>query len=66
MKLEFKIGEQFSASNREEIIGVLWLIAALTAWNGEHNTIAFWLAFKSGLDQLSSIYCAVRDRRASK
>jgi len=50
-------------SNNEELVGCLWLIAALIAWNGGHDTIACWLLVKAVLDYGLSIYCAIRDRR---
>lgn len=48
-------------SRQEEIISVLWLIAALLAFNGGYNVLGWLLAVKAGLDCVTSIFFAVRE-----
>jgi hypothetical protein len=50
-----------SISRQEEIISVLWLIAALLAFNGGYVVFGWVLAFKAGLDCLCSIHMAVKE-----
>ena len=55
-----------SVSRQEEIIAVLWLIAALTAL-GHGFTFFGWLcACKAASDTAISIYCAIKEIRAEK
>jgi uncharacterized protein involved in response to NO len=45
-------------SRQEEIIGCLWLIAGLVAWNGGHTTISTLLLIKAAFDMVCSIVIA--------
>jgi hypothetical protein len=48
-----------SESRTEEIMAVLWGIAALTAWNGGHPSLATLLLIKAIMDMLCAIKIAV-------
>ncbi len=55
-----------SRSIQEEILSVLWIIAALLAFNGGHDGWGWGFAFKGALDTLTAIKFAIREVRAER
>jgi hypothetical protein len=50
-----------SISRQEEIISVLWLIAALLAFNGGYAVLGWMLTTKAGLDCVTSLFFAFKE-----
>lgn len=50
-----------SISRQEEVIAVLWAIAALLAFNGEHDTWGWIFAIKAASDILCAIYFGIQE-----
>jgi hypothetical protein len=55
-----------SLSRQEEIIAVLWLIAALLAFNGGHPIIGSVLTVKFAFDTVCSLAFALLEIRKEK
>ena len=53
-----------SRSIQEEIIGVLWTIAALLAFGNGYSIWGWIFAIKAGLDCLTSILFAIQEAKA--
>ena len=53
--------QTWTVSTREEVIGVLWLIAGLLAFNGGHTLAGWALLIKAGLDIMGALYFAVKE-----
>lgn len=58
------IKTSWTPSTREETIAVLWLIAALLAFNGGHSVAGWILAIKSATDMVCALVLAIREVRA--
>jgi hypothetical protein len=50
-------------SRQEEIISVLWIIAAILCFEFDHKVWGWVFAIKGGMDTLSSIWCAIKELR---
>ena len=50
-----------SISRQEEIISVLWLIAALLAFDGGYRVLGWMLYVKAGLNYITSLVFVVRE-----
>lgn len=55
-----------SESKVEEIIAVLWLIAALLAFNGGYEVFGWALLAKAISDTICSLYCAYKEAIAER
>lgn len=53
-----------SRSNIEELIGMLWIIAALLAFSNNYRIWGYVFALKGGFDQLCSICFAIINRES--
>lgn len=60
------VGNGWSRSLVEEVIGCLWLIAAVLAFGFKFDTLGWLLAIKAATDQGSAIWFAVKEAIAEK
>lgn len=60
------VGSGWTRSLVEEVIGCLWLIAAVLAFGFEFGTLGWLLAIKAATDQGSAIWFAVKEAIAAK
>lgn len=59
-------GSVWTRSLVEEVIGCLWLIAAVLAFGFEFDTVGWLLAIKAATDQGSAIWFAIKEAIAEK
>ena len=57
---------EWTRSLIEEVIGCLWLIAAVLAFGFKFDTVGWLLAIKAATDQGSAIWFAVKEAIAEK
>lgn len=50
-----------SVSRQEEVIAVLWVIAALLAFIGEYTVWGWIFALKAGADTVCAIYYGIKE-----
>lgn len=55
-----------SVSRQEEIISVLWIIAALIAFGNGYTTWGWIFAIKGGLDTTTAIWLGVKEAISEK
>jgi len=60
------VGSGWTRSLVEEVIGCLWLIAAVLAFGFKFDTLGWLLAIKAATDQGSAIWFAVKEAIAKK
>ena len=60
------VGSGWTRSLVEEVIGCLWLIAAVLAFGFKFDLLGWMLAIKAAMDQGSAIWFAVKEAIAEK